>query len=312
MEFKMKPYNPVEQILFNYEELKAEIQEKAAMYATLVYTDETIKEAKADKANLNKLKKALNDERIKREREYMQPFNDFKAKINELIRIIDEPVGIIDKQIKEAEEAKKREKIEKIKELFEKTVFPDWLKLEQILEARWLNATVSLKSIEGALKSKCKLIENDLATLSQLPEYGFEAIETYKSSLDIRNAMNEAHRLSEMARRKAEAERIAAERKAEAERLAQERNKAEEMEKTAQERQAEERLRAIADRMPCEAPVATVVPTTNVDGQNVPFESIPVEASQRMWVSFRAHLTIDEAFALKAFFNEHEISFEAI
>lgn len=311
MEFKMKPYNPVEQILFNYEELKAEIQEKAAMYATLVYTDETIKEAKADKANLNKLKKALNDERIKREREYMQPFNDFKAKINELIRIIDEPVGIIDKQIKEAEEAKKRDKYEKIKELFKKTVFPDWLKIEQIWDARWLNATVSLKSIECAFKSKCELIENDLATLSQLPEYGFEAIETYKSSLDLRNAMNEAHRLSEMAKRKAEAERIAAERLAEAERLAQERKAAEEAKK-AEEIPCTPYGEEHGMKKPYEAPVATVVPTANVDGQNVSVESIPVETPQRMWVSFRAHLTTDEAFALKAFFNEHEISFEAI
>ena len=41
-----------------YEELKQELTEKVSMYETMVYTDDQIKEAKADKANLNKLKKA--------------------------------------------------------------------------------------------------------------------------------------------------------------------------------------------------------------------------------------------------------------
>ena len=62
MKLDIKPYNPVEQILFNYEELRAEITQKTEIYKTLVYTDENIKSAKADKATLNKLKKALNDE----------------------------------------------------------------------------------------------------------------------------------------------------------------------------------------------------------------------------------------------------------
>lgn len=92
MELKVNEVAVPEQITFNYEELKQELTEKVSMYETLVYTDDQIKQAKADKANLNKLKKALNDERIRREREYMQPFNDFKQKINEIIGIIDKPV----------------------------------------------------------------------------------------------------------------------------------------------------------------------------------------------------------------------------
>ena len=68
MELKMNEYQLPEKILFNYEELKQELTEKVAHYETLVYTDDQIKEAKADRANLNRLKKALNDERIRREK----------------------------------------------------------------------------------------------------------------------------------------------------------------------------------------------------------------------------------------------------
>lgn len=67
MELKVNEVSIPEKIEFNYEQLKAELTEKVSLYETMVYTDDQIKQAKADKANLNKLKKALNDERIRRE-----------------------------------------------------------------------------------------------------------------------------------------------------------------------------------------------------------------------------------------------------
>ena len=82
MELKVAEVQLPEAILFNYDELKKELTEKVKTYETMAYTDDQIKDAKADRANLNKLKKALNDERIRREKEYMQPFNEFKAKQN--------------------------------------------------------------------------------------------------------------------------------------------------------------------------------------------------------------------------------------
>lgn len=195
-----------ERISFNYEELKQELTEKVSMYETMIYTDEQIKEAKADKVNLNKLKKALNDERIRREKEYMQPFNDFKTKVAEIISIIDKPVAAIDRQVKEYEEKQKQDKLAKIKDFFEKCNFHDF-NFEQIFEERWLNASVSMKSIEGAICAKEEQIAMDMKIIADLPEFGFEAMETYKTTLDIRTAMNEANRLAEMAKRKAEQEK---------------------------------------------------------------------------------------------------------
>ena len=63
---ELKIYNPtmdnaLKHIDWNFEELKKEVTEKANMYKSLVYTDENIKEAKADRAALNKFSKALND-----------------------------------------------------------------------------------------------------------------------------------------------------------------------------------------------------------------------------------------------------------
>jgi len=216
MEIKMNEMQLPEKISFNYEELKQELSAKVSMYETMIYTDDQIKEAKADKANLNKLKKALNDERIRLEKEYMVPFNDFKAKVNEIISIIDKPVAVIDRQVKEYEEKQKQDKMQKIKEFFEKCNFRD-IRFEQIFESKWLNASVSMKTIEEAICAKGEQIAMDMKIIADLPEFSFEAMETYKNTLDVRTALNEANRLADMAKRKAEQERIAAEAKAQEE-----------------------------------------------------------------------------------------------
>ena len=183
MQLKVNEVTIPEEISFNYNELKQELTEKVKMYETLVYTDDQIKQAKTDKANLNKLKKALNDERIRREKEYMKPFNEFKAQINEIIGIIDKPIAIIDKQVKEAEEQKKQEKTKAIEELFLEMTRPDWVNLRAIYNPKWLNATFTMKSVKEEIESRLEQINNDLATLSNLPEFGFEATEVYKLPL---------------------------------------------------------------------------------------------------------------------------------
>lgn len=279
MELKVNEVVIPDSIQFNYEELKQELTEKVSMYETMVYTDDQIKEAKSDKANLNKLKKALNDERIRREREYMQPFNEFKTKINEIISIIDKPVGVIDKQVKAFDEKKRQDKMEAIKKLYEESEHPQWLDLEQIFNDRWLLAGTSMRQIQDSMDGWFNEIKQSLDTIANLPEFAFEATEIYKSTLDVQKALNEGKRLAEMIKRKQEQERLQKE--------ANERTKAE-------SKAREELLEA---HMPEPEPVQKV--TTE-----------PVEQSQ--WISFRALLTVPQAFELKRFFEENKIEFQPI
>lgn len=215
MEFKMNQVQLPEKISFNYEELKQELQEKATLYASIVYGDDEIKQAKEDKAKLNKLKKALNDERIRQEKEYMKPFNEFKAQVNEIISIIDKPVGIIDEQIKLFEDKQKADKLEQIKEYWEGTEHPEWLQCKAIFDQRWLNTTFSLKKVQEAIDERLAQIAADVKTLESLPEFSFEAVEVYKQTLDINRAIAEGQRLADIQKRKAEAEAEAARLKAE-------------------------------------------------------------------------------------------------
>lgn len=289
MELKMNEYQLPEQILFNYEELKAELTEKVQHYETLVYTDDQIKEAKADRAALNKLKKALSDERIRREKEYMKPFDDFKSKINEIISIIDKPVAVIDKQIREYEDKRQQEKLEEIKKLWFEMEVPDGLTLDNVFNYRMLNASFNMKHVKQCFIDAIDRFNRDMAVLVNLSEYSFEAQQTYISSLDLSKAMNEANRLSRLAKQKAEYE------------AEQERLKAEEAKKAAQ---------AVAPDVK-EEPVSEMGKAiSSIEKQA--YEKAVSAAPTKQWVAFQALLSTEDALALKEFFNSRNIEFKAV
>lgn len=207
MELKIYENHEQKEIKWNNEELKAEIAEKVKDYKNLVYTDNQIKDAKADRAKLNKLVKALEDKRKEVKKECLQPYEKFESQIKEVIEIVNEPIALIDGQVKEYEEQKKKEKQEQIEKLFEEKNIFDWLKLEKIFDTKWLNATSSISKIESEIDEKVAKIDAEISTLQSLKEFSFEAIETYKNCLDLSLAIAEGQRLAEIQRRKEEAKK---------------------------------------------------------------------------------------------------------
>ena len=156
MELRISEYQRPELITFNYEELKQWVIEGTELYRNLIFSEEEMGELKKKKAEFNRVRKAMNDERIRLEREYMEPFNDFKKKIAELIERIDSTVAFMGKQQKEYEEQQKLEKRDKIRFYWESKVnednVPEYIRLEQIFNEKWLNATVSIKSIQEEIQ----------------------------------------------------------------------------------------------------------------------------------------------------------------
>ena len=298
MELRINEVQLPEQITFNYEELKQELAEKLSTYETLVYSDEQIKEAKADKANLNKLKKALNDERIRREKEYMQPFNDFKAKINEIIGIIDKPIALIDKQVKEYEDKQKQDKMDKIKALWSEMDVPEGLTLERVFDDRMLNVSYGMNHVKQKMLDDIKRFNRDMETLAGLPEFGFEAQQEYIRNHDLNKALAEGQRMAQIA--KANAERKEAMRKIEEEQKA---------------KAAEEAKKAAFPDDAMNLPVTEeeiaqsrqeYIDAASANGVH------PVIAPAKQWISFKALLTVEDATALKQFFESRNIQFEAV
>ena len=288
---ELKIYNPTEDgfvkaIEWNHEEIKAMVSEKVSYYKGLVYTEDEIKSAKTDRATLNKFVAALESKRKEIKKQCLAPYEDFEKKMKEIVAIVNEPINLIDSQVKAYEEKQKQEKLEAIKaywhEVLQADKVPEAITFNQIFNEKWLNASVSMKSIQEEINSRLEQIANDLITLQNLPEFGFEAVEVYKTTLDLNKALNEGRRLSEIQKRKAEHEAEQARLAAEAEAKKQEEEFAKNM----------------------NPPVEEVAATEEV--------VVPPATPAKQWVSFKAHLTVDQARELKQFFDDRCIEFEAI
>ncbi len=206
MELRITEFSKPGKISFNYEELKKAISEKITVYKSLVYDDDQIKIAKSDRADLNRVKKALNDERIRQEKAFMEPFQEFKSQVTEIVQIIDETVRAVDSQVKDYEQRQKAEKEQQIREIFSSKGFTDAM-INRLVRPEYLNSTFTLKKIEAEADEAKARIEKDYEILEGLEEYKFEAMETYNNTLDLGRAIAEAQELKKKAERKAEWEK---------------------------------------------------------------------------------------------------------
>ena len=167
-------------IEFNYSELKAEMTERLKYYNNLVVSENSIKSAKADKANLNKLIAAIESERKEVKRRCLEPYNDFEAKCKELVMLVKAPVVAIDNQIKEFENIKKQEKYDELKSCFDNYIgdMADIIKFDKILNPKWGNATAKIDTLKAEIEDNIDRIKKELETLNT--EY---ADKPYKSAV---------------------------------------------------------------------------------------------------------------------------------
>lgn len=200
----------IKEIEWNHEEIKAEVTEKVSHYKNLVYTDDQIGEAKKDKATLNKFITALEDKRKEIKKQFLAPYETFEKQIKEITGLVQESANAIDVQVKAYDDQKKAKKQEEIEGLYSGMGFQPFVTLDKIFNSKWLNSSTSMKQIEAELKDTMARIGNEIFTLQQLPEFGFEAMEVYKKELDINRAILKAKEMSEIAKAKkaaAEAEK---------------------------------------------------------------------------------------------------------
>lgn len=279
---ELKIYSPTEDgfikaIEWNHEEIKKEVAEKVEMYKNLVYTDDQVKDAKADRAKLNKFVQALEAKRKEVKKQCLAPYEDFEKKMKEIVQIVNDPIVLIDGQVREYEQKKKDEKQDKILEMFTESAFPEWVGFERIFEQRWLNASVSLKSIRESMEAKKEQIEKDLDTLRILPEFAFEAEQVYMNTLDIQKSVNKAHEMAEIQKRKREYE-------------------------AEQARKKEER-----------EIVKGLDGTVYVqDEDKRGFTGYEPKQPQKEWINFSALMTTADALALKEFFDSRNIEFKPL
>lgn len=200
MELKVDKIQELKQIDFNYLELKQNLEENLKVYKNALYTEETIKKAKEDRAKLNKLAKAIKDKRIEIKKEVLKPYDNFEERAKELENMIGEVTQNIDKQIKDFETKQENEKIKQIEEFFEENAgdLVYLLNLDKIWNERWTNTTYKMKDIEADIKHIITKANQDLNVIRNLNSE-FEDILTdyYFNTLNLTETMQEKTRLEE-------------------------------------------------------------------------------------------------------------------
>lgn len=175
---------------FNFDELKGELQSRLSYYNGLVVTPDTIKESKTDRANLNKLREALDTRRKEVKKQCLVPYTEFEARVKELTALIDAPIAAIDNQLKAYDDAKKAEKLQAIREYYSANVDPylqTVIPLERIQRNDWLNATKPIKKVQLEIIEIVAKTTADLDVLNGMPsdEYTTAVRAKYMETLDI-------------------------------------------------------------------------------------------------------------------------------
>lgn len=183
-----------QQILFNYEEIKANLAETLTRYEGMVVTESGIKDAKATRADLNRFKKALNDSRISIGKAWNAPYEQFKAKVDELIAMVDAPALAIDSQVKAFEDAQREERRSKIKTFYEQNIgnLKELLPLEKVFDDKWLNKGVAINTATNELHDKISKVHNDIRVIKAMQlECEDSMLDAYLKTLDMSAALEE-------------------------------------------------------------------------------------------------------------------------
>lgn len=180
----------------NAEKIRDLVKSSLSRYSIENYSSDNIDKAKEDKAKLNKAAKVLNDERIKIEKEWMKPFGEFKEIVTETVGLIKQCVSEIDTIVKADDERIKAEKRKQVENLSPaREIVAIGVPLIKVWNDKWLNKTVSIKSIEKELSERLNGIKSDLETLKTFSEDYTVLSTLYKDILNLNECVAYANKL---------------------------------------------------------------------------------------------------------------------
>lgn len=199
-------------------QIKAKVTERVSAVTKLICTEETVKEIKKARTELNAEFKAWEDKRKEVKTAVMSPYEQFEAVYKDCIS---DSYKAADKDLKqkidEVEQELKSKKAAEVKSYFE-----EYLASKEIAfvtyEQAGINVTLSasLKSLKEQAKAFIDRIVSDLALIETFTDLKAEILVEYKKSLNVSDAITGVKARAkavqeEQARQEAEAEKRAAE-----------------------------------------------------------------------------------------------------
>lgn len=284
------------QSIANLQQLKEELIPRLKKYNELVVTEDSIKAAKEDKAALNKLKAAIEDQRKSIKKMYLEPYNALEAQCKEVVALIDAPIKAIDGQIKAFDEIEKQNKYKELEQAFAELNAPEWVSISDILNPKWGNKTEKLDGLKADMAEKLKKINEDVAKIGEMygdKSYYLPILNRYKTTKDFSQTAVYAVQLENEYKREQE-------RKAREEALRQQMLQAAEEKKTAENVQS-------APEQP-EVEQAVIIPPEPQNAVSVD----SVQSEPILKGKFAVECTKSQLIALRDFMKSQGIKFELI
>ena len=191
---------PLPAVKWNYPEVKAWLEDGLAAYKGRVYTEDTITQAKKDRANLNKLADAIAAKRREMKATYLHPYEEFDGQAKELERMVKAQSAEIDAQVKAYDNARKEEKRAKIVELYEALIgkLAGLGPYDRLHDPKWLNITTSMTTITEELGRKIDRIAAGLASIDTLgldADIAQQVKSVFLKDFDLAAALTEKDRI---------------------------------------------------------------------------------------------------------------------
>lgn len=182
----------------NLDQIKEYVLGVVAKYQNASYTDEQMKLAKADRAELRHLKEDIDTKRKQVKAAWNAPYLAFETQIKEITALIDEPVALIDGQIKEWEERRKAERRNKLEGVFNQfNPFGELLHFENVVEPEMLKMSITDSKATTLLARKLEKITGEMAQLESVvdPQFRTECVAVYTKTLNLAQAILHANTL---------------------------------------------------------------------------------------------------------------------
>lgn len=178
-------YQPTKIVINNQGKLERALKAYVNKYSGLVVSEQTLKDDKKVKKELNSLKKQLNSKRIEIHKMFDQPYTDFKASIDGMVSQIDEVVRPIDEGISKFEEQQKQERLEDVKAEITEMAPEYGVSVDEIeIEDAWLNKSLSNLKRTKAIADNMAYIRDQKRELAN----NILSITKYADSKDIEPA----------------------------------------------------------------------------------------------------------------------------
>lgn len=203
--YKPTPEQPLAPVEWNYSEVKQWVADGLEAYKGRIYTDDTIAQAKKDRATLNKLAQAIDAKRKEMKALYLEPYNQFEAQAKELVEMVKAQSAEIDAQVKAYDDYRKEQKQAEIRKVYDAMIgdMAALVPYERLHDPKWLNVTVSMSAVSDSLGKKIDRIEAGLKSIDTmaLPDnIAVQVKDVFLRNFDLAEAMQARERIEKQMR----------------------------------------------------------------------------------------------------------------